>query len=117
MTERIVAGVRLSSPDKVLFAEQGITKAALAEYYVAVADRILPQVALRPVTLVRCPAGSEGKCFYQRHAGSGPRPPHQQRAQGPACPQRLCARDGRDRDRPPIASGLRALSENEAMCA
>ncbi len=66
-----IAGVRLTSPEKVLYPEQGITKRALAEYYVAVADAILPHVARRPVTLVRCPTGREKNCFYQRHAGSG----------------------------------------------
>jgi len=71
MSERFVEGVRLSSPDKILYPEQGITKGDLADYYVAVADRMLPHVAFRPVTMVRCPAGSETKCFYQRHAGSG----------------------------------------------
>ena len=69
--ERIVEGVRLSNPDKVLYPEQGITKGELADYYVAVAERMLPHVAFRPVTMVRCPMGSETKCFYQRHAGSG----------------------------------------------
>jgi bifunctional non-homologous end joining protein LigD len=71
MSEIIVAGVRLTSPDKILYAEQGITKAALADYYVAVADAMLPHLARRPLTMVRCPAGQEQKCFYQRHAGSG----------------------------------------------
>lgn len=66
-----IDGVRLTSPDKVLYAEQGITKRALAEYYLAVADAMLPHVARRPITLVRCPTGAERKCFYQRHAGSG----------------------------------------------
>jgi len=69
--ERFVEGVRLSSPDKILYPEQGITKAALADYYVAVAPRMLPHVAFRPVTMVRCPTGRGTKCFYQRHAGSG----------------------------------------------
>jgi bifunctional non-homologous end joining protein LigD len=69
--ERIVEGVRLSSPDKILYPEQGITKGQLADYYVAVADRILPHLAFRPVTMVRCPTGEGTKCFYQRHAGSG----------------------------------------------
>jgi bifunctional non-homologous end joining protein LigD len=71
MSERFVAGVRLSNPDKVLYLEQGITKGELADYYVAVAELMLPHVAFRPITMVRCPAGSETKCFYQRHAGSG----------------------------------------------
>lgn len=71
MSELHIEGVRLSSADKILYPEQGITKGDLADYYVAVADRMLPHVAFRPVTMVRCPAGSETKCFYQRHAGSG----------------------------------------------
>jgi bifunctional non-homologous end joining protein LigD len=69
--ERFVEGVRLSSPDKVLYPEQGITKGDLADYYVAVAERMLPHVARRPITMVRCPTGRGKKCFYQRHAGSG----------------------------------------------
>jgi bifunctional non-homologous end joining protein LigD len=66
-----IAGVRLTSPDKVLYPEQGITKRDLADYMVAVADWMLPHVAKRPITLVRCPTGRQKKCFYQRHAGSG----------------------------------------------
>jgi bifunctional non-homologous end joining protein LigD len=71
LSEQVIEGVRLSNPDKILYPEQGITKGELAEYYVAVAHRMLPHVAFRPVTMVRCPAGSDTKCFYQRHAGSG----------------------------------------------
>jgi bifunctional non-homologous end joining protein LigD len=66
-----IAGVRLSSPEKVLYPEQGTTKRGLAEYYLAVADAMLTHVARRPITLVRCPTGRQKKCFYQRHAGSG----------------------------------------------
>jgi bifunctional non-homologous end joining protein LigD len=66
-----IAGVRLTSPDKVLYPEQGITKRDLANYMLAVADWMLPHVAKRPITLVRCPTGRQRKCFYQRHAGSG----------------------------------------------
>jgi bifunctional non-homologous end joining protein LigD len=69
--ERIVEGVRLSNPDKILYPEQGITKGELADYYVAVAERMLPHAAFRPITMVRCPTGQGTKCFYQRHAGSG----------------------------------------------
>ena len=68
---RELLGVRLSSPDKVLWEEQGVTKSELADYYLAVADRILPHIARRPITLVRCPTGAEKKCFYQRHPASG----------------------------------------------
>ena len=66
-----IEGVRLTNPEKVLYPEQGTTKRDLANYYRAVAARILPHVAGRPITLVRCPTGRQKKCFYQRHVGSG----------------------------------------------
>jgi bifunctional non-homologous end joining protein LigD len=64
-------GVRLTSPDKILYPEQGITKLDLARYYEQVADWILPQVADRPLVLVRCPDGMGKECFYQKHPGVG----------------------------------------------
>ena len=62
---------RLTNPERVLWPEQGITKAALAEYYLAIADWMLPHVAGRPLTLFRCPNGRGKPCFYQRHPGEG----------------------------------------------
>src|SRR5688500_5550733 len=63
-----IEGVRLSSPEKVLYDEQGITKRALAEYYREVARWMIPHVADRPLTLIRCPQGQEKHCFVQRRA-------------------------------------------------
>jgi len=62
-----VAGVRLTHPDKVLFPGRELTKRDLALYYERIADWILPHLADRPLTLVRCPDGQEGDCFYQKH--------------------------------------------------
>ena len=62
-----IASVRLTHPDRVLYADQGITKRELALYYKAIADWILPQVENRPLTLLRCPEGYGKECFYQRH--------------------------------------------------
>ncbi|MFP3853238.1 MAG: DNA ligase D [Anaerolineales bacterium] len=61
------AGVTLSSPDRVLYHEQGVTKSELARYYVGVADRMLPHVVDRPLSLLRCPRGHEKKCFFQKN--------------------------------------------------
>lgn len=66
-----IAGIRLSHPDRVLFPGQGLSKRDLALYYAEVAPRMLPHVAGRPLTLVRCPRGRQKTCFYQRHAGPG----------------------------------------------
>jgi bifunctional non-homologous end joining protein LigD len=65
--ETEVAGVRLTNPDRVLYPDQGITKRDLAEYYERVADWMLPYVVKRPLTLVRCPEGYTGECFFQKH--------------------------------------------------
>lgn len=70
-TRDTIAGVKLSSPDKVLFAGQGITKADLAGHYERVAERMLPLVERRLLSLVRCPEGAEGECFYQKHNSRG----------------------------------------------
>lgn len=66
-----IEGVRFTSPDRVVFPDQGITKRGLADYYLAVAPWILPAIQNRPLTLLRCPRGQEKECFIQRKAGEG----------------------------------------------
>ncbi|MHC1729984.1 MAG: non-homologous end-joining DNA ligase [Syntrophobacteraceae bacterium] len=59
----------LTNPKRILYPEIGSTKGDLAEYYMEVADWILPHLLRRPLTLVRCPEGWEKECFYQKHLG------------------------------------------------
>ena len=61
------SGVKLTSPDRVLYPEQGLTKRDLMIYYSRIAEWMLPHVKDRPLTLVRCPAGRQKQCFYQKH--------------------------------------------------
>jgi len=68
------APVRLTHPDKILDVESGLTKQQLADYYWAIAPRMLPYVANRPLSLVRCPDGIGHPCFFQKHA-TGTLPP------------------------------------------
>jgi bifunctional non-homologous end joining protein LigD len=57
---------RISSPDRVVYPELGITKQQVAAYYRAVASKLLPELVDRPLSVVRCPDGI-GKCFFQKH--------------------------------------------------
>ncbi len=66
-----IAGVRITHPDRVLYPGTRITKQELIEYYRKVADRMLPHIAGRPISLVRCPRGAGQKCFFQKHANEG----------------------------------------------
>jgi bifunctional non-homologous end joining protein LigD len=68
----VIESVRLTHPDRVLYPDVGLTKRGLAEYYVEIADRILPEVVQRPLSLVRCPDGLGEGCFYQKHLGANP---------------------------------------------
>jgi len=65
----VVAGVRLTHPERVLYPDIGLTKRDLAAYYEEVAESVLRHVAGRPLSLVRCPTGI-GSCFYVKHATS-----------------------------------------------
>ena len=71
---------RLTNPGKVLFepgpsGQPALTKAGLAAYYEAVAPAMLAHVAGRPLSLVRCPSGPGGDCFFQKHPDSRSFPP------------------------------------------
>lgn len=59
--------ITLTHPDRVLFKKAKITKQDLANYYETIQKKILPHIADRPLTIVRCPQGSGAQCFYQRH--------------------------------------------------
>ncbi|MEY4237569.1 MAG: ligase [Pseudomonadota bacterium] len=62
--------VTISHPDRVVFPGTGITKGDLADYYRQIAPLILATLAGRPLSLVRCPDGIAGECFFQKH-GTG----------------------------------------------
>ncbi|WP_158750043.1 DNA ligase D [Acidobacterium sp. S8] len=64
-------GLRLTHPEKILDGESKLTKQQLAEYYFEIADHLLPYIAKRPLSIVRCPEGSGKPCFFQKHIGMG----------------------------------------------
>jgi DNA ligase D-like protein (predicted polymerase)/DNA ligase D-like protein (predicted ligase)/DNA ligase D-like protein (predicted 3'-phosphoesterase) len=62
--------VRLTNPDKVLYPATGTTKAEVFEYYVAIADVMVPHIAGRPVTRKRWPNGVDAADFFEKQLAS-----------------------------------------------
>jgi len=71
ITDRDLAAIRVTNPEREMFAGSGVSKLDIALHYARVGDWMLPDLLRRPVTLVRCPTGAMKDCFYQRHAFTG----------------------------------------------
>jgi bifunctional non-homologous end joining protein LigD len=65
------AEVKLSSAERVLFPEDGITKGDLFSYYDSAADAIVPHLRDRPFTMKRWREGLPGGSFFQKQAPKG----------------------------------------------
>ncbi len=65
-----IPSIRLTHPAKIVDAESGVTKRQLAAYLFAVSGQMLPHIADRPLSLVRCPDGSGKPCFYHKHVNA-----------------------------------------------
>jgi bifunctional non-homologous end joining protein LigD len=73
MSTRTTIGGRelsVSNLDKVFYPETGFTKGQLIDYYVRIADAMLPHLKERPLTMRRFPNGVEGKSFFEKHIPS-----------------------------------------------
>ena len=71
ITDRDLANIWVTNPDRRMFSRSGPTKLDLAVYYAKIGDHLLAHCLHRPVSLVRCPSGKSQDCFFQQHAFSG----------------------------------------------
>ncbi len=67
-TDTRTGKIRLTHPERVIDPTSGATKRDLADYYIRISDWLLPQLAQRPVALVRAPEGIGGELFFQKNA-------------------------------------------------
>ena len=65
----IINGIKITSPDKVIFDNPEIAKADVVQYYAKVSERMIPYVGYRILSIVRCPRGISQSCFYKKHPG------------------------------------------------
>lgn len=67
----VVAGIRITHPERMIYPDVNLSKLDIARYYDAVADLLLPHVENRPLSVLRCPGGLApgSPCFFQKHRG------------------------------------------------
>jgi bifunctional non-homologous end joining protein LigD len=66
-----IGAITLTHPDRVYWQDAGVTKRDLAEFYAKVWNWMRLHVAGRTISLLRCPEGAAGQCFFQKHAAAG----------------------------------------------
>ena len=66
-----VADIEPTHPERVVFPGDGITKGQVFDYYRTMAPWLLPEIAGRPLSVVRCPQGIARSCFFQKHLAAG----------------------------------------------
>src|SRR5260370_7580965 len=68
-SDSTAAVIAINHPSRVIFPDIGATKLDVARYYEAVAELMVPHLRDRPLSLLRCPEGIAGTCFFQKHFG------------------------------------------------
>ncbi|MDO8863552.1 DNA ligase D [Haliea sp. E1-2-M8] len=63
----VVEGIRITHPERVVYPDTGLTKLDIARFYADIQDWLLPLLANRLLSLVRCPDGRQQECFFQKH--------------------------------------------------
>ncbi len=65
-----INGIKITSPNKVLFEDPVITKEDVVRYYDKIAEKMMPYMDHRIISIVRCPKGISNSCFYKKHPGA-----------------------------------------------
>ncbi|WP_322896244.1 MULTISPECIES: DNA ligase D [unclassified Yoonia] len=66
-----ISGVTITHPDRQVFDTPAVPKRQVAQHYADFGERMMPFLRNRPVSLLRCPDGIAGQCFFQKHRGDG----------------------------------------------
>ena len=62
-----ILGVEITNPEKIIYNKLQIKKIDIVNYYNNVAEKMLPYVKNRPLSLIRCHNGVDGECFFKKH--------------------------------------------------
>ena len=70
-SELVLKDIRITHPERIISETGHVTKGELAEYHAAIAPFMLAHIGGHPISLLRCPSGIDGTCFFQRNPGTG----------------------------------------------
>ena len=72
--DETLGALKITHPDRLMDTNSGTTKIEVARYHEGVSRWFMPYARSRPLSLVRCPQGDAGQCFFQKHSmpGIGP---------------------------------------------
>ncbi len=59
--------IKITNPNKIVFPKSKITKLEVVNYYIEIANEMLPYVENRLLSVIRCHEGIKGSCFYKKH--------------------------------------------------
>lgn len=62
-----IMGIKITNPDKIIFENSEIKKIDVVKYYSEISERMMPYISKRILSLVRCPKGTAGECFFKKH--------------------------------------------------
>jgi bifunctional non-homologous end joining protein LigD len=65
-----IGGIRISNPDRIIFEDPEVKKVDVVKYYAQAAERMLPYVGNRILSVVRCHKGVTETCFFKKHPGA-----------------------------------------------
>lgn len=66
-SSHIVCGITISNPDKIVFEKPKLKKIEVIRYYEKAAERMLPLLEQRLLSVVRCHDGVKADCYYKKH--------------------------------------------------
>ncbi len=61
------ASAKITHSERLVYRSARISKGQVAAYYEAISPMLLHEIGRRPLSVVRCPDGADGKSFFQKH--------------------------------------------------
>lgn len=62
-----IENIEISSPEKIIFKLDKVTKLDVIKYYQKVAKKMLTYLSERPISVVRCHSGTNKECIFRKH--------------------------------------------------